>query len=282
MTAWTRLRAPRVCPAWGTSFGAARTVVRSGPGPIAKNVGPEVTENLRVDLGLSVGDAAFFVGGKPDGFQAVAAKARDAIGRALRLIDENQFSFCWIVDFPMFERDEDSGGLTFSHNPFSMPQGGMEALEQTAPLDLLGHQYDIVCNGVELSSGAVRNHRLDILYKLFEIVGCDAAYVRKHFGGMVNALRYGAPPHAGIAPGIERIVMLLTDAENIREVTMFPLNQRAGGFDAGRPERGVQRSPARTGTETGRQVLSGDQHSGACHSRVALRCAHQWCAGNAG
>ncbi len=198
-------------------------------GPLAKNIGPERTEAIRQQLGLGVGDAAFFLGGKPSAFQAVAAKARDEIWAQTQPDDDwkNEFRFCWIVDFPMYELDEETGKLDFSHNPFSMPQGGLEALESQDPLDILGYQYDIVCNGVELSSGAVRNHRPEIMYKAFEIVGHDRAFVDAHFGGMLNAFKYGAPPHAGIAPGVDRMVMLLADAENIREVIMFPMNQRA-------------------------------------------------------
>ncbi len=165
----------------------------------------------------------------------MAGKARDVIGRELGLTAEGRFEFCWIVDFPMYERDPDTGVLDFSHNPFSMPQGGLEALEQLPALDVLGFQYDIVCNGVELSSGAVRNHRPEIMYKAFEIVGRDKAFVDGHFGGMISAFRYGAPPHAGIAPGIDRIVMLLAGAENIREVIMFPMNQRAEDLMMGAP-----------------------------------------------
>ncbi len=198
-------------------------------GPLAKNIGPERTEAIRQQLGLGVGDAAFFLGGKPTAFQAVAAKARDEIWAQTQPNDDwkNEFRFCWIVDFPMYELDEETGKLDFSHNPFSMPQGGLEALESQDPLEILGYQYDIVCNGVELSSGAVRNHRPEIMYKAFEIVGHDRAFVDEHFGGMLNAFKYGAPPHAGIAPGVDRMVMLLADAENIREVIMFPMNQRA-------------------------------------------------------
>ncbi len=206
-----------------------------GAGPIAKNIGPERTEAIRRQLGLDAGDAAFFLGGRPESFEAVAARARDEIGRELGLTDEERFEFAWIVDFPMYERDEETGEIDFSHNPFSMPQGGLEALEKLDPLEVLGWQYDIVCNGVELSSGAVRNHRLEILYKAFEIVGRDKAFVDEHFPAMVNAFRYGAPPHAGIAPGIDRMVMLLADEENIREVTMFPLNQRAEDLMMGAP-----------------------------------------------
>ena len=184
---------------------------------------------------MKEGDAAFFLGGRPATFEAVAAKARDEIGRELKLLDENRFEFCWVTDFPMFEADEETGAIDFSHNPFSMPQGGLGALEHSNPLEVLGYQYDIVCNGVELSSGAVRNHKLDVLYKAFEIAGRDREFVDVNFSGMVNALRYGAPPHAGIAPGIERIVMLLARVDNIREVTMFPLNQRAEDLMLGAP-----------------------------------------------
>jgi aspartyl-tRNA synthetase len=204
-------------------------------GPIAKALGAERTEAIRVQLGLGEGDAAFFLGGKPSAFQAVAGKARNVIGRELGLTVEDRFDFAWIVDFPMYERDEETGALDFSHNPFSMPQGGLEALETQDPLEVLGYQYDIVCNGVELSSGAVRNHRPEILYKAFEIVGYSRAYVDEHFGGMLSAFRYGAPPHAGIAPGVDRIVMLLAGAENIREVIMFPMNQRAEDLMMGAP-----------------------------------------------
>lgn len=206
-----------------------------GAGPLAKNIGPKRTEAIRQQLGLGVGDAAFFLGGQPSSFEAFAAKARNRIANDLELIDRDQFKFCWIVDFPMFERDPETEEIGFSHNPFSMPQGGHEALETENPLDIMGYQYDIVCNGVELSSGAVRNHKLELLYKAFEIAGHARDFVNANFPGMVNALRFGAPPHAGIAPGIERIVMLLADVDNIREVTMFPLNQRAEDLMLGAP-----------------------------------------------
>jgi aspartyl-tRNA synthetase len=206
-----------------------------GVGPIAKNIGPQRTEAIRLQLRLGEGDAAFFLGGKAATFQAVAAKARNVIGKELRLTVEDRFDFAWIVDFPMYEKDEETGRIDFSHNPFSMPQGGLEALETQDPLEIVGFQYDIVCNGVELSSGAVRNHKPEIMYKAFEIVGHDRAYVDGHFGGMLSAFRYGAPPHAGIAPGIDRIVMLLAGAENIREVIMFPMNQRAEDLMMGAP-----------------------------------------------
>ena len=222
-------------PGMGYIFWRSEGGDAAGAGPLAKNIGPERTERIRRQLRLKEGDAAFFLGGRPASFEAVAAKARDEIGKELKLLDENRFEFCWITDFPMFESDEETGAIDFSHNPFSMPQGGLDALEQSKPLDVLGYQYDIVCNGVELSSGAVRNHKLDVLYKAFEIAGRDREFVDANFSGMVNALRYGAPPHAGIAPGIERIVMLLARVDNIREVTMFPLNQRAEDLMLGAP-----------------------------------------------
>jgi aspartyl-tRNA synthetase len=196
-------------------------------GPLAKNIGPERTEAIRQQLGLGVGDAAFFLGGKPSSFIDAAGKARNVIGEELGLTNKDRFDFCWVVDFPLFEWDEEARKIDFSHNPFSMPQGGLEALETQDPLDILGWQYDIVCNGVELSSGAIRNHKPEIMFKAFEIAGHSKEFVEEHFGGMLNAFRYGAPPHGGIAPGIDRMVMLLADAENIREVIMFPMNQRA-------------------------------------------------------
>lgn len=222
-------------PGMGYIFWREEDGKPAGAGPVASNLGPERTEAIRTQLGLGVGDAAFFLGGKPSSFEAVAAKARDEIAGELKLSSEGRFEFCWIVDFPMYEIDEETGELDFSHNPFSMPQGGLEALEGGDPLGILGYQYDIVCNGVELSSGAVRNHRPDIMYKAFEIVGRDRAFVDRNFGGMLSAFRLGAPPHAGIAPGIDRIVMLLAGAENIREVIMFPMNQRAEDLMMGAP-----------------------------------------------
>ena len=195
-------------------------------GPLAKNIGPERTEAIRQQLGLGVGDAAFFLGGKPSAFERVAGKARTEIGNELKLTDESRFAFAWIVDFPMYEADEETGKIDFSHNPFSMPQGGLEAL-QGDPLKVLGYQYDLACNGYELISGAIRNHRLDIMIAAFEKAGYDEAEVHSRFGGLVQAFQYGAPPHGGCAAGIDRIVMLLADEANIREVIMFPMNQRA-------------------------------------------------------
>ena len=195
-------------------------------GPLAKNIGPERTEAIRTQLGLGVGDAVFFMAGKPADFEAVAGRARTEVGRELGLIDENRFAFAWIVDFPMYEKDEETGKIDFSHNPFSMPQRGIEALAGD-PLEVLGYQYDLACNGYELLSGAIRNHKLEIMFKAFELAGYDEDEVRRRFGGMVNAFQFGAPPHGGCAAGIDRIVMLLAETANIREVILFPMNQRA-------------------------------------------------------
>ena len=195
-------------------------------GPIAKNIGDERTEALRAQLDLGNGDAAFFVAGKVSDFVKFAGLARTKVGTDLGLVDEDQFKFCWIVDFPMFEFNEEDKKVDFSHNPFSMPQGEMEALMTKDPLDILAYQYDIVCNGYELCSGAIRNHKQDIMLKAFEIAGYGADVVEAQFGGMLNAFKYGAPPHGGLAPGIDRIVMLLAGQTAIREVIAFPLNQQ--------------------------------------------------------
>ena len=203
-------------------------------GPLAKNIGPERTEAIRSQLGLSVGDAAFFLGGSPKTFQRVSGKARDIIGHELNLIDTNRFAFAWIVDFPIFEKDDETGKIDFEHNPFSMPQGGLDALNGD-PLNVLGYQYDLACNGFELVSGAIRNHQPELMFKAFEIAGYNKDEVRRRFGGMVNAFQYGAPPHGGCAAGIDRIVMLLANQENIREVIMFPMNQRAEDLMMGAP-----------------------------------------------
>ncbi|MBU2934801.1 MULTISPECIES: aspartate--tRNA ligase [Pacificibacter] len=203
-------------------------------GPLAKNIGPERTEAIRQQLGLGLGDAAFFLGGKPKAFESVAGRARNVIGEELGLTDKDSFQFAWIVDFPIYEKDEETGKIDFEHNPFSMPQGGMEAL-MGDPLKVLGYQYDLACNGYELVSGAVRNHSPEIMYKAFEIAGYGKDEVEKRFGGMVNAFQYGAPPHGGCAMGIDRAVMLLADEANIREVIMFPMNQRAEDLMMGAP-----------------------------------------------
>jgi aspartyl-tRNA synthetase len=198
-----------------------------GKGPIAKNLDAERLAALRTATGLKDGDSVFFVSDKKDVAAKFAGSVRTKLGQELGLIDANEFRFCWIVDFPMFERDEVTDTIGFSHNPFSMPQGGLEALETKDPLTIKAYQYDIVCNGVELSSGAIRNHLPEIMYKAFAIAGYPQAEVESRFGGMLNALKFGAPPHGGSAPGIDRIVMLLADEKNIREVVAFPLNQQA-------------------------------------------------------
>ncbi|MBL8561337.1 MAG: aspartate--tRNA ligase [Gemmobacter sp.] len=194
-------------------------------GPLAKNIGPERTEAIRQQLGLGLGDAAFFLGGKPEQFEGFAGRARNEIGRELGLAETDTFRFAWIVDFPMYEKTDD-GKIDFSHNPFSMPQGGMEAL-QGDPLGVYAYQYDLACNGYELISGGIRNHKPEIMYKAFELAGYPNSEVDKRFGGMVKAFKYGAPPHGGCAMGIDRAVMLLADEMNIREGIMFPMNQRA-------------------------------------------------------
>ncbi|WP_309667877.1 aspartate--tRNA ligase [Tabrizicola sp.] len=211
------------------SEGEARFKIYMGhveaAGPLAKNIGPELTEAIRNQLRLEMGDAAFFLGGKPETFEAIAGRARNEIGRELGLTEQNCFKFAWIVDFPMYEKT-DEGAIDFSHNPFSMPQGGLEALNGD-PLNVYAYQYDLACNGYELISGGIRNHKPEIMYKAFELAGYPNSEVDKRFGGMVKAFKYGAPPHGGCAAGIDRIVMLLADEPNIREVIMFPMNQRA-------------------------------------------------------
>ena len=198
-----------------------------GKGPIAKFIPPEIQEMILNKAGLKAGDSIFFACAKGKEVYDIAAAARDKIAIDLDLIEKGVFKFCWIVDFPMYEKDKETGKIDFSHNPFSMPQGGLEALNNSDPLNILGYQYDIVCNGVELSSGAIRNHVPEIMYKAFEIAGYSKDQVHEKFGGMINAFTYGVPPHGGIAPGIDRIVMLLAQEKNIREVILFPMNQQA-------------------------------------------------------
>jgi aspartyl-tRNA synthetase len=206
-----------------------------GAGPIAKNLGETVTQQMRQELDLHDGDAVFFLAGVPKDFAEFAGRARAMISDELDLTAKDRFEFCWVVDFPMFEWDEERKKVEFSHNPFSMPQGGLEALETKDPLEVLAWQYDIVCNGVELSSGAIRNHKPEIMKEAFAIAGYDESVLEEKFGGMLRALTYGAPPHGGIAPGIDRIVMLLCGSDNIREVTMFPMNQQAEDLLMGAP-----------------------------------------------
>ncbi|GAA5071045.1 aspartate--tRNA ligase [Roseibacterium beibuensis] len=213
-------------PGMGYIFWREAEGALEGAGPLAKNIGPERTEAIRQQLGLGAGDAAFFLAGKPSEFEAVAGRARTEVGEQLDLIDKDRYAFAWVVDFPMYEADEETGKVDFSHNPFSMPQGGLEALEGD-PLDVMGYQYDLACNGYEIVSGAIRNHKPEIMFKAFELAGYGEDEVRKRFGGMVNAFQYGAPPHGGCAAGIDRIVMILADTANIREVILFPMNQRA-------------------------------------------------------
>jgi aspartyl-tRNA synthetase len=211
-------------------------------GPIARNLEPERAEAIRAACGAAPGDAVFFAAGSRAETEKFAGQVRTRLGAELDLCEKSAFRFCWITDFPMYERNEETGEIDFSHNPFSMPQGGLAALENADPLTIKAYQYDIVCNGIELSSGAIRNHRADIMLKAFAIAGYGADVVEARFGGMLNAFRYGAPPHGGAAPGIDRIVMLLADEPNIREVILFPLNQQGEDLMMGAP---AEVAPAR-------------------------------------
>ena len=244
---WRDKTADSVAQEMGISVKEAQAKLSSGEieggmeaaGPLAKNIGPERTEAIRQQLGLGVGDAAFFLGGKPKSFQRVAGLARTTIWEETPKDPEDEnwrarFAFAWIVDFPIYEQDAETGEIDFEHNPFSMPQGGMAALEGD-PLEVIGYQYDLACNGAEILSGAIRNHKPDIMFKAFEIAGYGADEVRRRFGGMVNAFHYGAPPHGGCAAGIDRIVMLLAEEETIREVMLFPMTQRAEDLMMGAP-----------------------------------------------
>ncbi len=228
-------------PGLGYIFWRTEGEAVGGAGPIAKNIGEERTESIRQQLGLSDGDACFFAAGNPKKFASFAGDARDRAGEELGLIDKDRFELCWIVDFPFYEWNEDEKRIEFSHNPFSMPQGGREALEAAqakgneALLDLKAYQYDLVCNGFEIASGGIRNHLPDTMVKAFEIVGLDRETVERDFGGLYRAFQYGAPPHGGMAAGIDRIIMLLVGAKNLREVTMFPMNQQAQDLLMGAP-----------------------------------------------
>jgi aspartyl-tRNA synthetase len=204
-------------------------------GPIARNLEADRADAIRDACGLTAGDAVFFAAGPKDTAPKFSGAVRARLGQELGVVEENAFRFCWITDFPMYELNEETGRIDFSHNPFSMPQGGLEALKTQDPLTIKAFQYDIVCNGIELSSGAIRNHRPDIMIRAFEIAGYTQADVEARFGGMLNAFRYGAPPHGGSAPGIDRIVMLLADEPNIREVILFPLNQQGEDLMMGAP-----------------------------------------------
>lgn len=206
-----------------------------GAGPIAKNIGEERTEAIRTQMGLDDGDACFFVAGQPAKFASFAGAARTRAGTELGLIDENAFELAWIVDFPMFEWNEEEKKVDFSHNPFSMPQGGLEALENQDPLTINAYQYDLVCNGYEIASGAIRNHKPEIMKKAFGIAGYDESVLEEKFGGMYRAFQYGAPPHGGMAPGVDRIVMLICGTTNLREITLFPMNQQAQDLLMGAP-----------------------------------------------
>ena len=206
-----------------------------GAGPIANNIGPERAEAVREQLGLAAGDAAFFVAGDPAKFAKFAGNARTKVGEDLKLIDENRFELAWIVDFPMFEYNEEDKKVDFSHNPFSMPQGGLEAMNTQDPLTLKAFQYDIACNGFEIASGGIRNHVPEAMVKAFEIAGYSEETVIERFGGMYRAFQYGAPPHGGMAAGVDRVIMLLAGEQNLREVALFPMNQRAEDILMGAP-----------------------------------------------
>ena len=238
-----------------------------GRGPLANNIGPERVEAIRLALGLKAGDAAFFVAGDPDKFAKFAGLARTKVGQELKLVDEDRFEFAWVVDFPMYEWDEEEKKVEFSHNPFSMPQGGLEALSSKDPLAIKAFQYDIACNGYELASGGIRNHRPEAMLKAFEIAGYGEETVVERFGGMYRAFQYGAPPHGGMAAGVDRIVMLLAGEQNLREVALFPMNQRAEDLLMGAP------SPATP--KQLRELSYPRRHAGEVRAHRASRCAKQ-------
>jgi aspartyl-tRNA synthetase len=207
----------------------------TGKGPVANNIGPERTEAIRVALEMEAGDACFFVAGDPDKFWKFAGLARTKVAEELNLIDKDRFELAWVVDFPMYEYDEENKKVDFSHNPFSMPQGGLDALKTQDPLTIKAFQYDITCNGYEIASGGIRNHRPDAMVKAFEIAGYGETDVVERFGGMYRAFQYGAPPHGGMAAGVDRIVMLLCGTTNLREISLFPMNQQAMDLLMGAP-----------------------------------------------
>ncbi|WP_026783421.1 aspartate--tRNA ligase [Pleomorphomonas koreensis] len=214
-------------PGLGYIFWRSENGALEGAGPLAKNIGPERTEAIRTQLGLAEGDAVFFVAGDPAKFYKFAGEARTRAGTELGLVDTERFELAWIVDFPFYEWNDDEKKIDFAHNPFSMPQGGLDALNNQDPLTIKAYQYDLVCNGFEIASGGIRNHMPELMVKAFSLVGLDAKTVEERFGGLYRAFQYGAPPHGGMAPGIDRIVMLICGVHNLREITLFPMNQRA-------------------------------------------------------
>lgn len=222
-------------PGLGYIFWREEGGALEGAGPLAKNIGEERTEAIRTQLGLKAGDAAFFVAGDPKKFSDFAGKARTRVGEELDLVDRDRFALAWIVDFPFFEWDEEEKKVEFAHNPFSMPQGGLDALENMAPLDIKAFQYDLVCNGYEIASGSIRNQSPELMVKAFEKVGLSKSDVEERFGGLYRAFQYGAPPHGGMAAGVDRIVMLLVGAKNVRDVSLFPMNQQAQDLLMGAP-----------------------------------------------
>jgi aspartyl-tRNA synthetase len=232
MNAWAQQQGQ---PGLGYIFWRQEGAVLEGAGPLAKNIGEERTEAIRNQLGLEGGDACFFVAGDPQKFYKFAGEARSRVGEELNLTDKDRFELCWIVDFPFYEWNEDEKKIDFAHNPFSMPQGGLDALENKEPLAIKAFQYDAVCNGFEIASGSIRNQSPETMVKAFELVGLSQADVEERFGGLYRAFQYGAPPHGGAAFGIDRIVMLLTGAKNLREITLFPMNQQAQDLLMGAP-----------------------------------------------
>jgi aspartyl-tRNA synthetase len=236
MNAWAQSQGQ---PGLGYIFWRKEGDAIEGAGPLAKNIGPERTEGLRTQLGLGDGDACFFVAGDPAKFYKFAGEARTRAGEELNLVDRDRFELCWIVDFPFFEWNEDEKKVDFAHNPFSMPQGGMEALEGQDPLTIKAFQYDMVCNGFEIASGSIRNQSPELMVKAFEKVGLSKADVEERFGGLYRAFQYGAPPHGGMAAGVDRIIMLLVGAKNLREITLFPMNQQAQDLLMGAPSEAM-------------------------------------------
>jgi aspartyl-tRNA synthetase len=222
-------------PGLGYIFWRKEGDALEGAGPIAKNIGPERTEAIRLQMGLEDGDACFFAAGDPAKFAKFAGDARARAGEELNLVDQDRFELCWIVDFPFYEWDEDAKKVEFAHNPFSMPQGGMDALENQDPLTIKAYQYDLVCNGFEIASGSIRNQSPELMVKAFEKVGLSQADVEERFGGLYRAFQYGAPPHGGMAAGVDRVIMLIVGAKNLREVALFPMNQQAQDLLMGAP-----------------------------------------------